>query len=195
MEQDANVRPQRLQRLRERLANRCVALNEIQVLGSHNSYHVQPRPALYAALLNLAPAFQAWEYTHPPLDEQFEGEGVQGSRPGVRRSMVASTRRCAMLAIGEDPNRTSRRSRRRAQDHAHPTSTSVNSRPSSTAQTVKAWSDFHPRHLPIMILVETEDLVLPDPLNYGFATPIPSARRSSTRSTPKSARCFRPSSC
>ena len=31
--------------LANRIADRCVHLNEIQVLGSHNSYHQQPAPS------------------------------------------------------------------------------------------------------------------------------------------------------
>src|SRR3989442_9701626 len=57
--------------LRNRIADGCVALNEIQVLGSHNSYHVEPRPALLAAFLAINPVFEAWEYTHDPLGDQF----------------------------------------------------------------------------------------------------------------------------
>ena len=53
-------------------------LNQIQVLGTHNSYHIQPKEPLFAALqrFNLELA-QSWEYTHPPLDEQFESEGIR----------------------------------------------------------------------------------------------------------------------
>src|SRR5262245_6544297 len=67
----------RLRRLRGRVGNRCVALNVIQVLGTHNSYHIQPRPQLFSLLLAFDPSFQAWEYTHPPLDQQFTTEGIR----------------------------------------------------------------------------------------------------------------------
>ena len=38
---------------------------------------------------------------------------------------------------------------------------------------VEAWSDDHPRHLPIAVLIEVKDSPIPDPLNLGFVTPIP----------------------
>jgi hypothetical protein len=38
---------------------------------------------------------------------------------------------------------------------------------------VKAWSDAHPRHLPLTILVELKDDVIPDPVNAGFVQPAP----------------------
>jgi len=40
-------------------------------------------------------------------------------------------------------------------------------------QEIRAWSDAHPNHLPITVLVEAKDEAIPDPLNLGFATPLP----------------------
>jgi hypothetical protein len=40
-------------------------------------------------------------------------------------------------------------------------------------QQVKMWSDAHPRHLPISILVELKDEPIPDPLQVGFVQPHP----------------------
>ena len=162
LEQDANARPARVQRLRERVANRCVALNEIQVLGSHNSYHVQPRPALLAALLALAPAFEAWEYTHPPLDEQFESEGVRQIELDVYADPAGGlySRRGGLLAIGEDPESgiPALQAPGLKVLHIHDLDFETNCLTFvDCLQTVKAWSDAHPRHLPIMILVETEE--------------------------------------
>jgi hypothetical protein len=176
-EQDPDASPQRLRRLRERVANRCVALNEIQVLGSHNSYHVQPRPALLAYLLGLTPAFEAWEYTHPPLDEQFETQGVRQIELDVYADPMGGlySRRGGLVAIGEDPE-----SHLAALDapglkvmHIHDLDFESNCLTFvDCLRTVKRWSDAHPHHLPIMILIETEDVVLPE-LGYGFAVPIP----------------------
>jgi len=178
LEQDANVRPSRLQRLRERVANRCVALNEVQVLGSHNSYHVQPRPALLAALLALTPAFEAWEYTHPPLDEQFETEGIRQIELDVYADPAGGlySRRGGLLAIGEDPESGIPALQAPGLKVLHIHDLDFESSCLTFVdclQTVKAWSDAHPHHLPIMILVETEQDILPDPFSYGFVTPIP----------------------
>src|SRR5262245_61718111 len=46
-----------------------VRLNEMQVIGSHNSYHVE-NPAL-------APFVDELAYTHAPLAEQFTNQGVR----------------------------------------------------------------------------------------------------------------------
>ena len=59
-------------------------------------------------------------------------------------------------------------------------------------QTVKAWSDAHPRHLPIMILIEAKDDVTPRSLQLRLRHADPARRRRARlRSTPRSARCFR----
>jgi hypothetical protein len=53
-------------------------LDEIQVVASHNSYHLQPEPALFEAMLAVAPDLvRTLEYSHPPLDEQLDA-GVRG---------------------------------------------------------------------------------------------------------------------
>src|SRR5262245_59541359 len=50
-----------------------IRLNEIQVLASHNSYHVQPEPALQAALNDfLGAAAEGFEYTHHPLADELD---------------------------------------------------------------------------------------------------------------------------
>ena len=73
-------------------AEDCVHLNQVQVLGSHNSYHEQPAPSLDWLLENsdpLVPGCETspepcpselaivWEYTHVPLDQQFATQGVR----------------------------------------------------------------------------------------------------------------------
>src|SRR5215471_4807227 len=57
---------------------RPVRLNDIQVLASHNSYHVEPEPALESALhAFLGPAADAFEYTHRPLADELDAGGRQ----------------------------------------------------------------------------------------------------------------------
>jgi hypothetical protein len=40
-------------------------------------------------------------------------------------------------------------------------------------ETIKAWSDGQPGHLPLMVLIEAKDEPIPDPLALGFAIPLP----------------------
>lgn len=55
-----------------------VRLNEIQAIGSHNSYHVAPPKEALAVIGRFhAEGAKAWNYTHPGLDEQLEREGLR----------------------------------------------------------------------------------------------------------------------
>ena len=55
-------------------ADDCVRLNEIQVLGTHNSYHMAPEPPVLAWLGTRA---RDIEYTHRPLVEQLSQQGIR----------------------------------------------------------------------------------------------------------------------
>ena len=53
-------------------------MHEAQVIGTHNSYHVQPKPDLFAGILALAPPLaEAWQYTHLALAEQFSSQQIR----------------------------------------------------------------------------------------------------------------------
>lgn len=55
-----------------------VDINEIQVLGSHNSYHQQPREEIFTVLEQIsAELAESIEYSHVPLTEQFTDHGVR----------------------------------------------------------------------------------------------------------------------
>ena len=59
-------------------ADNCMRLNHVQVLGTHNSYHIEPRPALLALIASIDPlAAASFEYTHRPLDEQLGLLGIR----------------------------------------------------------------------------------------------------------------------
>ena len=53
-------------------------LNDLQVLGSHNSYHQEAAPEVMALLRAFDPTLaDSLEYSHPPLAEQFEEQGIR----------------------------------------------------------------------------------------------------------------------
>src|SRR5436190_19769372 len=59
-------------------ADACVRLNQVQVLGSHNSYHFQGEPAIFNAIKAFdASLAESIEYSHPVLPTQFSREGVR----------------------------------------------------------------------------------------------------------------------
>jgi hypothetical protein len=54
-------------------------LNQLQVIGSHNSYHIALEGAIRALLASRnAQRAQALDYTHAPLAEQFSKSGIRG---------------------------------------------------------------------------------------------------------------------
>jgi hypothetical protein len=178
LEADPDAPAGRIRRLREWIDNRCVALNEIQVVGSHNSYHVQPRPTLLAALLGLSPIFAAWEYTHLALDQQFATQNVRQIELDVFADPVGGlfARRGGLQAIGEDPISGIAELTAPGFKVLHVQDLDFETTCYSFVQclrNVKAWSDTNRTHLPLMILIEAKDEQIPDPLMLGFAIPVP----------------------
>ena len=60
------------------MLRKCLRLNQVQSLGSHNSYHGPTTPEILDVLRGLDPASaDSLEYSHPPLPEQFQNEGIR----------------------------------------------------------------------------------------------------------------------
>src|SRR5262245_29756455 len=164
-------------RIAERLADDCVALNQVQVLGTHNSYHIQPRPALLAALLAFSPTFSSIEYTHVPLPQQFDEQGIRQIEIDVFADPMGGlyAHREGLAVIGQNPDSGIPALSQpgfkvlHLQDIDFETTclTFVD-----CLQQVKSWSDAHPGHLPIMILVEAKDDLLPPVLDFTIPVPI-----------------------
>jgi hypothetical protein len=154
-----------------------VRINQIQVIGSHNSYHIQPEIRLFRTLVRIDDMFLGWEYTHAPLDEQFARQGVRQieldvfadpdgglyAQPSGLRLLTgdADARLPGLDAPGLKVLHV------QDLDYRSTCTTLID-----CLETVKAWSDAHPRHLPIMILIEVKDEVIDDPLDLGFVTPV-----------------------
>lgn len=52
-------------------------INEIQVLGTHNSYHVEPPPDVLDVYIDADPDSINLAYTHAPLTTQLEEQGIR----------------------------------------------------------------------------------------------------------------------
>jgi hypothetical protein len=117
-------------------------LNEIQVIGSHNSYHVEPRDLLDALHRSGNTIADPLEYTAAPIADQLGRYGVRQ----LEFDVDPSGRRLRVLhAAGYDEGTLCPTLR-------------------VCVETVEQWSRAHPRHLPIMILLEVkEDPAGPSP--------------------------------
>lgn len=154
-------------------------INHMQVVGSHNSYHVQPTPAVFELLAAFArPLAEAFEYTHVPLQEQFADQGVRqieldifydpdGGLYELPIGLQLAFGEAAMPIPGMDlPGYKVL--------HVQEIDFETNCKTLIECLVeVKEWSDAHPHHVPIMILIEAKDSAIDDPLDLGFLVPLP----------------------
>lgn len=154
-------------------------LNDIQVLGSHNSYHVQGDPKLLDALRAFDKSLaDSLEYTHPPLNEQFDAHGVRQIELDVFADPsggLFANRGGQVIAGGAAASNEPALDKPgfkvlHVQDIDFRTTclTFV-----ACLTVVRDWSRAHPGHVPIMIDVEVKQDAIPDPLSLGFAVPHP----------------------
>jgi hypothetical protein len=161
------------------LADRCLRLNQTQVIGSHNSYHVQPREPLWSALRSFDPLLAAGiEYTHSPLGVQFDDEEVRQIELDVFADSAGGLydQRVIMPLLGLPADSGIPELEQPGFKVLHIQEIDFETTCWTFVQClqqVKLWSDAHPRHLPIAILVELKDTPIPDPLQLGFVQPQP----------------------
>jgi hypothetical protein len=149
-----------------------VKMNDIQVIGTHNSYHAGLPPSEAKLFLDRSPqVFQALEYRHRPLDQQLTS-GVRqieldifADTEGGRYAHPKGLDAVAAANLPKDPEFDPE---------------GLMSKPGfkvmhlqdfdyrSTCQPliaclkiVRAWSHSNPKHVPIFILLETKQSDLP----------------------------------
>jgi Phosphoinositide phospholipase C, Ca2+-dependent len=160
-------------------ADACLRLNQVQVLGTHNSYHVQDEPALLDALKAFDKDLgESIEYTHPPLPDQFSREGVRqieldvfadpdGGRYAKRR-VLQVLKKPVDSGIAELDKPGFKVLHVQDVDFNSTCLTFVD-----CLTTIRTWSHAHDQHLPIAILIEAKDDSVVDPLKMGFVQPPP----------------------
>jgi len=149
----------------------CVRLNQIQVLGTHNSYHIAPPPALLTAI---GPQSADIEYTHRPLTEQLSQLGIRQfeldvfADPAGRRYATPAALRMVpgLTAPGSDLTRPGFKVlHTQDTDYRTTCATLV-----ACLTEIRDWSRKNPRHVPIQIQIEAKDAV---PKDARFVVPIP----------------------
>ena len=109
-------------------------LHEIQVIGSHNSYHVRPAEPGFSLAKQAYPEAAAWDYSHAPLDVQLDR--------GVRSFELDINNIPGGFEVYHWPLIDFETTCRRFVD---------------CLQVVRAWSVAHPEHVPISFLLEIKD--------------------------------------
>ncbi|MGZ4764896.1 MAG: Ca2+-dependent phosphoinositide-specific phospholipase C [Ilumatobacteraceae bacterium] len=132
----------------------AVRLNDLQVVGTHNSYHVEPAPELLHLMMSVDPTLIDVAVTHPPLAIQLSDEAVRQ----VELDVFADPDGTLWRPIGTPGFKVFHMEQ---VDMGSTCETFV-----ACLRALKGWSDAHPSHLPIFVLVQPEDeLVLPGPPN------------------------------
>ncbi len=152
----------------------ALRLNQIQVVGSHNSYHLLPPPA--EVLLRrsfIGSADEGLMYEHAPLPDQFsdqrvrqieldvwlDAEGGRYANPLLRQVAGTGPYDPEMEQPGIKTFHV------QDVDYASTCLTLV-----ACLRQVKAWSDANPAHVPVAVLVELKDDTL-ELGNFPFVVP------------------------
>lgn len=118
----------------EEQAPEPIRMNQIQVIGTHNSYHVRPDAQLLSLLRAIVPESEGWDYTHAPLDVQLER--------GVRSFELDLFLYPDGIQVFHVPH----------YDQGSTCPLFV-----ECLQTVRAWSKANPGHVPITFLMEIKE--------------------------------------
>lgn len=148
-----------------------VRLNQIQVIGTHNSYHAGLAPSEHKWLEEKNPrAMQALDYSHPSLTKQLDG-GVRqieldvfADPDGGRYAHPAIDRFIKDAGLPPDPDFDPQHLMDRPGFkvmHVQDFDERSNCEPfTACLAEVRAWSQAHPHHIPVFILVETKETPL-----------------------------------
>jgi hypothetical protein len=144
-----------------------VRLNQIQVIGSHNSYHIAPEPAALKLIETGRPgAGKALSYTHRPLAEQFSKLGIRQIELDLfadpKGGLYSNPR---YVRVGKPADQAPDFDldgllKKPGLKVLHVPDIDFRTTALTFVQAleqVKAWSRAHPRHVPIFILVELKD--------------------------------------
>ncbi len=148
-------------------AHAQIRLNQIQVIGSHNSYHSGLAPSEKAWLEKLNPkSAAALDYRHPPLDVQLSNGvrqveiDVYGDTAGGRYAHPANLKLVSDMGLPADPpfdpDGLFLKPGFKVM-HAQDIDYRSNCQPfTGCLAAIMNWSKTHPGHLPIFVLIETK---------------------------------------
>jgi hypothetical protein len=158
-------------------AQQPLRLNELQLIGTHNSYHVQPPAAVLSALAALDFEFaRSTQYSHLSLQEQLD-TGIRHFELDVFADPLGGrfANWAVLGASGQSPASGIAELSEPGFKVLHALEVDV----LSTCWTLRiclraidAWSLANPEHLPVTVFLEPKDTPTPDLLRLGFATPL-----------------------
>jgi hypothetical protein len=138
-------------------------INQIQVIGSHNSYHAGLTPAVGAMVKATNPkAYDGLEYSHSPLAVQFD-HGIRqieldvfGDAKGGRFAHPFGATLAPGGAAAFDPEHVFEKPGYKVM-HVQDVDFVSTCQPfTACLKIVRDWSRAHPEHVPLFVLVETK---------------------------------------
>ena len=108
-------------------------LNQIQVVGTHNSYHLRPPAAMLKAAMSIRKDAKEWDYSRQTLDRQLD----QGVRSFELDLHISNKGWQVMHVPAFDPGTTVPKF-------------------VDALRVIRDWSDQHPRHVPYLIVAGAE---------------------------------------
>ncbi|MCG3167885.1 MAG: hypothetical protein POELPBGB_03684 [Bacteroidia bacterium] len=158
-------------------------INQLQVIGSHNSYRLKTYEPMYNFVQNISGLLPAqydpdgWDYTHLPLEEQFSDYGIRSVELDIYNDPnggLFATRRAnglinEPLATGIAELQAPGMKMLHVPDFDYMTNyyTFV-----SALTAIKNWSDENPRHIPIIIHIEAKEDGVSLP-GFSLTVPVP----------------------
>jgi hypothetical protein len=137
-----------------RTASNPVRINDVQVVGTHNSYHVEPTPEALSVITSVSPDLADLAVTHPPLREQLEQQSVRQ----VELDVFADPDGSLWRPVGTKGFKVLHMEQI---DEGSTCEAFV-----ECLRELRRWSAANPRHLPVFVLLQPEDgIVLPGPPN------------------------------
>ncbi len=129
-------------------------INDVQVTGTHNSYHVEPSPEALTLITQVEPSLADLAVTQPPLRDQLDAQAIRQ----VELDVFADPDGTLWRPIGTKGFKVM---------HLEQIDEGSNCEVFvDCLRELRRWSDRHPRHLPVFVLVQPEDgVTLPGPPN------------------------------
>ncbi len=143
-------------------------MNQLQVIGSHNSYRLKTYQAIFDFVIQLADILpddlnpEAWDYTHLPIPEQLNDYGMRSFELDIYHDPQGGRyyERKALAIINEPTESGIPELLEPGMKIVHIIDVDYETNYytlKSALSTLKDWSDQNPTHVPIFILVETKE--------------------------------------
>lgn len=157
----------------------CIRMNQIQALGTHNSYKLEPLPELIEAGNEIRPGWsENIEYGHLPIDEQLGQLGIRQVELDIFADPEGGlfSEPAGALLVGDDEFVRPQAMLEPGFKALHVQDVDYRSNCLTFIECltqVRDWSLANPNHLPIMVLVEMKDSELENWGDLEFTAPIP----------------------